>query len=85
MFDISVSMKMSKVSRCATVGNATVGNLSYVDRADTYKVLPWVIFYTHLNINSTYTADLTCLFCMCRMQALTLLKGNIRFSFISGT
>lgn len=46
----------------------------YVDTVDTHEVLLWLIFYTHFNVRSRYTADLTGLFCVCCMQASTLLE-----------
>lgn len=66
-------MKMGKVNRCATADRHTV------DTEDMHKGLLCIILYTHFNIRSPYTAHLTGLFCVCCVQASTLLQVTSAF------
>lgn len=69
---------MGEVNRCATA------DIHTVDTEDMHKGLLWVVLYTHFNIRSPYTVHLTGLFCMCCMQASTLLQVMSGFPSFQG-
>lgn len=74
-------MKMSKVNRCPTVDAPYCG---YVGTVDMHEVLLLVVLYTDLDFRSSYTVDLTGLFCVCCVRASTLLQVTSGSPFQGG-